>query len=96
MLAQLITVIFATHKDITAEFMGRCFDRWAYGTDFVLGGFANPLKVCALQVADIVAYEFCRATRSKRPAAQRYPLKRLKEAQSRFLVFAETLAVAPI
>jgi hypothetical protein len=39
--------------------------------------FCDPKKVCALQAADIVAYEFAHAQRPGHP--ERYPLKKLRE-----------------
>jgi hypothetical protein len=89
---EAITVVFSAHRDMPAEFMGRAFDFWNKEGDLTFGGFADPIRACPLQVADIVAYEFCRAARSVRPAKTRYPLERLK-ARHCFLLDAETLGV---
>lgn len=90
-----ITVVFASHKEISAELMGRAFDFWNRDGILTFGGFADPIRVCALQVADIAAYEFCRAGRSMRPVRMRYPLKRLKERKC-FLLHAETIAAVEL
>src|SRR6266851_600122 len=90
-----ITVVFAAHEEISAELMGRAFDFWNKDGDLTFDGFANPLRVCPLQVADIVAYEFNRAARSVRPAQTRYPLERLKKRHC-FLLHAETLGVVDL
>lgn len=90
-----ITVVFAAHKEIRAEFMGRAFDFWNREGDLTFGGFANPVRVCPLQVADIVAYEFCRAARAVRPPQTRYPLMRLKKRPC-FLLHAETLGTVEL
>jgi hypothetical protein len=90
-----LTVVFAAHQEIRAELMGRAFDFWNRDGILTFGGFADPVRVCPLQVADIVAYELCRAARSVRPAQTRYPLKRLKERNC-FLLHAETLAVVEL
>jgi hypothetical protein len=92
---EAITVVFAAHEEIRAELMGRAFDFWNREGILTFGGFADPVRVCPLQVADIVAYELCRAARSVRPAQTRYPLKRLKERHC-FLLHAETLGVVEL
>jgi hypothetical protein len=86
-----LTVVIAAHKEIKAELMGWAFDLWSQDSDLRFGGFADPTSVCPLQVADIVAYEFCRAARTEK--RQRYPLTRLKEAKICCLLAAETLGV---
>lgn len=86
-----LTVVIAAHKEVKAELMGWTFDLWNQDLALRFGGFADPVSVCPLQVADIVAYEFCRAARTEK--RQRYPLTRLKEARICCLLPAETLGV---
>jgi hypothetical protein len=91
-----ITVVFAAHEEIKAALMGRAFDIWNKDADLAFGGFGDPARVCPLQVADIVAYEFCRAARTERPKRPRYPLTRLKEASVCALLFAEKLGAVEL
>src|SRR5260370_40027699 len=55
-----ITMVFARHEEIKAEWIGRYFDHFKYwaGDRLQMGGFGDPAPVCPLQVADISAYEF--------------------------------------
>jgi hypothetical protein len=92
-----ITVVFARHNQYSAQRIGRFFDLWKKqigdSGHLEFGGIGNPETICPLQVADIVAYEFSRATRDKQPETMRYPLRRLKnEARVCSLVYARTLA----
>jgi hypothetical protein len=86
-----LTVVFAAHRDIRAQDIGRFFDIWKVDAPIEFGGFANPETVCPLQLADIVAYEFRCAARPIRPEKTRYPLTRLKAAKRCVLTYAETL-----
>jgi hypothetical protein len=75
-----VTIVLAAHRNISCEKMGRWADLWRGSGSFEFGGFGNPESICALQVADIVAYEFSRHMREKKPEKPRYPLTRLKTA----------------
>jgi hypothetical protein len=86
-----LTVVFAAHRDIRAEEIGRFFDLWKVDAPIEFGGFAKPETLCPLQLADIVAYEFRCAARPEQPEKMRYPLTRLKTAKRCVLTFAETL-----
>ena len=90
-----ITVVFAAHEKIRAELMGRAFDFWNRDGDLRFGGFADPVHICPLQVADIVAYELCRAARPVKLKRRRYPLERLMKRHC-FLLHAETLGVVEL
>ena len=95
-LKEPITVVFAAHREIRAEEIGRFFDLWRDDAPIEFGGFANPETVCPLQLADIVAYEFRCAARPEQPDKMRYPLTRLKTAKRCVLNFAETLGVVAL
>jgi hypothetical protein len=86
---QDITIVFARHKNISMEMIGRIFDffdHWSTGR-IKFGGFAEPLEVEPLQVADIVAYECSRSARKIRPEQERYPLRRLAERAEVFTLY---------
>jgi hypothetical protein len=76
-----ITVVFAKHKDFKAARIGEFFDLWDDGDGRVkFGGVGEPADLPQLQVADLIAYEMSRWSRtSNRPEDDRYPLRRLKE-----------------
>lgn len=76
-----VTIILARHKNISNKRTDKWQNLWLYDKSFVFGGFADPEHVCALQVADIVAYEFSRHMRVDKPEKERYPLTRLKTAK---------------
>jgi hypothetical protein len=77
-----ITCVFARHKNISAQFVGRFFDFFEHWLPNRLkfGGFGEPSAFPQLQVADIIAYEFSRTARKDRPEEERYPLRRLAKS----------------
>lgn len=90
--AEPLTVVFAAHRDIRSEEVGRFFDLWKVDAPIEFGGFGRPETLCPLQLADIVAYEFRCAARVEQPDKMRYPLTRLRTApRGCRLTFAETL-----
>lgn len=84
-----ITIVFARHKNIKAEFLGHLFDFFSYwaGDKIKFGGFGDPIDLPPLQVADLVAYEFSRSSREKRPEKERYPLLKLAERAKFFSLY---------
>jgi hypothetical protein len=84
-----INLVFARHKNISAQRIGMIFDHFSYwlGDRAKFGGFGEPKALPQLQVADIVAYEFSRTSRQKRPDAERYPLKQLASRAKMFTLY---------
>jgi hypothetical protein len=84
-----INVVFAKHKNISNQFIGRFFDLFDYWLPSRLkfGGFGEPVSLPQLQAADIVAYEFSRTARKERPDRERYPLVRLAEKAREFTLY---------
>lgn len=84
-----VTVVFAVHKNISAESIGRAFDRLqpTLGPKVHLGGFASPEQLPPLQVADLIAYEFSRTSREARPEQERYPLRYLASRAQHFTLY---------
>ena len=87
-----VTVVFAVHKNISAESIGRAFDRLqpTLGPKVHLGGFASPEQLPPLQVADLIAYEFSRTSREARPEQERYPLRYLASRAQHFTLYNAT------
>lgn len=87
-----IRVVFAKHKDVSAEWLGRYFDFFSYWfKDKVqFAGFGDPTELPPLQLADLVAYEFSRTARENRPITERYPLLKLAKAANAFTLFHAT------
>lgn len=79
--ASPITLVLAKQQGIRAARLREMIDQWMDPSVFDFGGFGEPRKICPLQVADIVAYEFSRAMRLNKPEKERYPLTRLKSAR---------------
>jgi len=76
-----VTCVFAKHKNISAQWVGRFFDHFSHWMPGRLkfGGFGEPFDLPQLQIADIVSYEFSRTARKERPEKERYPLLRLAQ-----------------
>jgi hypothetical protein len=97
-----ITLVFAKHKDYSAERIGRYVDIWQKEcSNLVFGGVGDPIKLCPLQAADIIAYEVSREFRMapNKPIKARYPWQRLldglKSRKGRFEVTVIINRTAP-
>jgi hypothetical protein len=73
-------LVFAKHKEISAERIGRYVDLWNEGGERLSFSVCNPTEILPLQAADVIAYEMSRWGREVGPDQERYPLRRLKES----------------
>jgi len=88
-----VTLVLAKHGDISPIALQdwfAIFEQRVARHPIAFGGVDDPKRVPALQVADIVAYEFSRTSRAVRPEDERYPLVTLAAKARRFTLLDAT------
>jgi hypothetical protein len=67
-------LVFAKHKEISAERIGRYVDFWNDGGERLSFAVCDPTEILPLQAADVIAYEMSRWGREVGPDQERYLL----------------------